>query len=215
MKPHSSTIFEKARNILLAVAATLFLGALGSGLWERIGGPLWDFSSKLLIDSINIVFRTYKDSIYQEAAYGFSEKGSTLLYLTFLCLLPGAYFLIIIKHPLLRRDEANREGTQRKGGIIRRFFRSKSGLYFFIAITIFVLGNTIVSLMRESYIRGTIIYAHTTIERLAPYIGEEQEKYLISHFRSVREADDYYKFHSRLLKLLKENSLPNYGNKPL
>ena len=61
----------------------IFLGALGSGLWEKILSPtlLWLFEKASYL--LNSISSNYMDSIYNEASNGFHEYYSFHEYLGF------------------------------------------------------------------------------------------------------------------------------------
>lgn len=55
---------KRTLKVGLTVLGTILLGAIGSGIWARIGDPLANLLTSVLINGINLVFSSYKDSIY-------------------------------------------------------------------------------------------------------------------------------------------------------
>ena len=198
------------RKVAAAILGTLVLGAIGSGIWDRVGGPLFDVITRLLIGGIDLITRTYKDSIYREAAYGFQEASSSFIHQQFLGILPVFYFFLILRHPWLK-EKMPRSGDSR----FKTLIRSSKGFYLISVVTVIVFVTCFVSVMRLTYVRGVITYAQTTIQRLAPHIDEQEEEELLAQLRSVRESEDYYAFYERLQQRLKNFQLKDYGRKPL
>jgi hypothetical protein len=201
---------KSARKVAAAILGTLILGAIGSGVWDRIGGPIFDLGSKLLIDGLDFVTRSYKDSIYREASYGFQETSSSFIHQQFLGILPFMYFFIALKHPWLREKLPPNNKSRTK-----EFLRSSKGFYLISFITVSVFVSCLISMTRLTYIRAVITYAQTTIQRIAPHIDDQTEERLLAQFRSVRNASDYYAFHDEIQNLLKSLNMEDYGTKPL
>ena len=201
---------KSGRKIAVAVLGTLVLGAIGSGVWDRIGGPLFDVFTRLLIGGLDLITRSYKDSIYQEAAYGFQETSSSFIHQQFLGMLPILYFFIILRHPWLK-EKMPRNGNSR----VKDFLKSPRGFYFISVVTVVVFITCFVSMTRLAYVRAVVTYAQTTIQRLAPHIDEQEEEELLARLRSVRNAEDYYSLYGNIQERLKAFKLEDYGSKPL
>ncbi|MFA5906619.1 MAG: hypothetical protein WC836_22005 [Desulfobacula sp.] len=70
MRPQ--TIFK----IIAGVVATVILGAVGSGVWERLLAPGLDWLFRVIVAAISWVSLNYKNGIYHAAALGFHETYS-------------------------------------------------------------------------------------------------------------------------------------------
>lgn len=87
---------SKSLKIIVGVIATIILGAIGSGLWERFLGPTLDWLTKASIGTIARGYGSYRDLIYASAAKGFHEAHSLALYTLVIGFLPMAYLLLLL-----------------------------------------------------------------------------------------------------------------------
>ncbi len=85
-------------KMLLGVLGTIFLGAIGSGLWERFLSKFMDSLIDLSVEFVNLIFKSYKDRIYETASLGFHDIYSLQLYIIFVITLPFLYLLILKKY---------------------------------------------------------------------------------------------------------------------
>ena len=191
-------------QIILAWVVPILLGAIGSGVWARIGEPFTNFCTSAIINGISFFFSTYKDSIYRGASYGFREYSSNELFKLFIGFALLGYLLIPFTHPWLRKYYPTRQTEPDR---TQFFFRSGCG---FILISIFafaVLSSLAVGITSISYNNRIITYTQTSIDRLAPFLTEQEEEELLAEFRSVKDAKDYYTLHEKLLKLSSKHNV--------
>jgi|GEM_PF-3294189 len=216
MENNSKKDVHNGRKIVTAVLGTLILGALGSGLWERLGSPLFDFITHVIIDGIDWVTKSYKDSIYTEASFGFQERSANVLYESFLAFSPLCYLLLIMIHSWLRGWLALKEKLSNSTlNPVKNFMRSSKGFFLLSILTLFVFVNFFISFTRTAYVQAVIKYVNSTIQRIAPYIDDQTEELLWAQYRSVKSSDDYYAFYEVLQKHLKTAGIENHGTKPL
>src|ERR1017187_6561405 len=62
-----------------AIAGTILLGALGSGLWEKAIKPLSAWGGQLLLRASLGLFKWSRDSMYVEIARGRRDRSTLLL----------------------------------------------------------------------------------------------------------------------------------------
>src|ERR1017187_8596583 len=62
-----------------AIAGTILLGALGSGLWEKAIKPLSAWGGRLLLRTPLGLFKWSRDSMYVEIARGRRDRSTLLL----------------------------------------------------------------------------------------------------------------------------------------
>lgn len=86
---------------VLRIAATsvgvVFLGAVGSGVWDRMGSDALDWTARAIITLIDALIGTYKDSIYREASLGFHEHAASTLYVYLLCVTAICIIFIVLQ----------------------------------------------------------------------------------------------------------------------
>ncbi len=195
-------------KIFLGLIGTIFLGAMGSGLWERVFSPLFDKLMELSINSINFFFFTYKDSIYNEVSNGFHEYYSLQLWTLLLLLIPMLYVRILAIHPVQKQEKKNLS-------FITLFLVSKKGYWFIVGITFLVLAIMSFSMLRHKYINSTITYATTSMEILKPYITEQEYILLRSQFFSISNSKQFENFYIKINDLAKKNTLELHDFNPL
>jgi hypothetical protein len=200
-----SETLKKLLKIAAGIFATIVLGAIGSGLWERFLGPFLDWLTRQTIGAFAWGHTSYRDSIYENAAKGFHEVHSLALYMTFLGLLPIAYLFLLQRHPTERRPE----GTQSP---MREFIRSRKGYWFIFALTMAVFVAVTFSALRLRHINETITYSLSTFEIVRPYVGEREYTKYRSRFFAIRTASEFDALHAEVVAVAKTNNvrLPDY-----
>lgn len=196
---------QKTLKIVLGIAATIVLGAVGSGLWERFLGPFLDWLTRQTVGAFAWGHSSYRDSIYENAARGFHEAHSLALYTTFIGLLPIAYLFLLRRHPTERQPEGARSP-------LREFIRSRSGYWLIFALTMAIFVGAAFSALRLRHINETITYSLSTFEIVRPYVGELQYTKYRSRFFAMRNAREFDEVHSELVAIAKANNirLPDY-----
>jgi hypothetical protein len=185
-------------RIFLGIISAIVLGAIGSGIWERILSPLVDNTFRFIIDSINLISTSYKDGIYLRSAKGFHEDYSFRLFAIFI-LIVTLYILIKIiilnpKSPFLE------------------FYNVIIYSKFFVLLVFAFSLITMFSVNKNEYINSINTYAMQSINILRPYIGEENYIKILSDYHQIKTAKDFYKFNEKLLNESKSNGieLPKY-----
>lgn len=190
---------------ILSAIGVIVLGAIGSGVWQIIGQPIVDFIVELTVDTINVFFSSYKDSIYARASLGFHERASNNLFTLVMMV-----FLVV---PIIL-------SVRGKLDLIPE--RYENSFIFFISLRIFQVINlaVLVSLViymvtQNSYVNRVIIYVDTSLDRLAPYESEETITELRAEFREVQTASDYHSLYAEIESLILENGLESRSQPPL
>lgn len=189
----------------LGVIATIILGAIGSGLWERFLGPFLDWLARVTVGAFAWGHTSYRDSIYENAAKGFHEAHSLAVYTLVLGLLPMFYLFILLRHPTA-------QGTTAAPSKFRETVRSRKGfwLVFILAMIVFVAVNF--SALRLRHINETITYSLATFEIVRPYVGEDQYARYRSRYFALRTAAEFEVLHREVQAVAKARGvqLPNY-----
>lgn len=193
------------------VLGAIVLGAIGSGLWDRMGDPILQMLSGAVINGIDLVVGSYKDTIYRQASYGFREYPSTFLFKIFIFFLTALYLAVVVSHPAVSRGER----AQNLGGRARKAIRSRGGFFLLVALALVALSSFYATSTQLSYTNRVILFAEVSIDRLAPFLTDQEEEELLASFRSVRSAADYYLFYDRIIALHEANRLPHHSVPPL
>lgn len=197
---------KKLIKIVLGIAATIVLGAIGSGLWERFLGPFLDWLTRQTVGAFAWGHSSYRDSIYESAAKGFHEVHSLALYITLIWLIPIAYLSLLERHPTERRPEGARSP-------FRDLIRSRRGYWVIFALTMAIFVGTSFSALRLRHINETITYSLSTFEIVRPYVGELQYAKYRSRYFAMKNAREFDELHAEVVAVAKTNSirLPDYA----
>lgn len=188
---------------------TIFLGAIGSGLWERFLSGFVDSLVSLSIEFVSSIFKSYKDDIYETAALGFHEIHSLQLFLLVVLLLPMAYIRLLQRHPENKKEQS--EIDQKVGS----FIKSKYGYIVLNVLTLSVMVSCLFIASKISYTNRVVTYSIRSLDIVKPYILEKEYDKLVSDYYQLRNADDYNKFNEAIKKIAEEHSLRLPKNAPL
>ena len=208
MPDKSVSRFRKSLTIAAAPIGVILLGAVGSGVWDRLGSSFFDWIARAIITAVSALFGTYKDSIYREASVGFHEHAATSLY----ALAMGAAVGMCISFVVLIGRRRGNSSSKSDASRISRVFQSRVFAY---VVVLAVLSFAAVSFFRDIYVAAVVVYAESSIDRLAPYLTDAEEEELVAQFRNVRGAEDYYAFYSRLLEIYEAHGLDHRSVPPL
>jgi hypothetical protein len=195
---------NKFLKIILGIIATIILGAIGSGLWERMLGPLLDWITHATVGMYASLVSSYSDSIYEKAANGFHEENSLVLFTIFISFLPMSYYFLLKKHPTEKNDKSEPIGI---------FIRSRKGYWLILALTITVTLGTSFTSLKLRHINETITFSLTSIEIIRPHISEQKYLELRSRYYSMRTTKEFRAIYSEIVSVAKEHSqrLPDYS----
>ena len=189
-------------NILGGIAATVILGAVGSGVWERLLSPALDWMFRTSVDLVSTVSLRYKNGIYEAAAKGFHEDYSLRIFAIALLFL-SLFFLI---YAMRKHD-----------GMNQRFIQpllSRKGLAQWIAVVASIAFALMVfySVARHQATNQITTYSIQSMDILRPYIGEEKYILFRSNFLLIKSADQFERFNLSLIQEAKAGgvSLPDF-----
>ena len=184
---------------VLAVAATLILGALGSGLWELLLKDLFIGLGNITLSSIALLWGGYVDILHKNIGRMDSDLLTLSVYVIVVILIVFAPWLLIQKlmsmvsklETLLQNTEAEQSGNDLPlpdliGRIRKKIFRLLVPMAAF-ATAMFLIVNWQILYTREA---GK--WAERSIEILAPYTTVEERIRLISSLRQVESAKQFF-----------------------
>ncbi len=188
-------------KITIGIIGTIFLGAIGSGLWERFLSPLADSLVILSVEFVNTIFKSYKDGIYETASLGFHESYSLMLFVIYVMVLPFLYLRLLKTHPATKNESS--EYDKKLGG----FLRSEKGYIFLLILTVTVTISSLFIFTKIIYTNQVITYSMRSLDIVKPYIPSEEHNKLVSTFYQVRNTDDFHKFNKIIQEIAEKNSL--------
>jgi hypothetical protein len=151
---------------LLWLTGTLFIGALGSGLWEAVIKPSMLWFGTLMLDLATLGLVSLSDGMYMDMATG--------LYLGFLTALL----------PILRKQDSDGRFTSRSAPLMRKN-------WMLVAIYLACTMIFFVNLFRISYIVRASNHADQLLRIVAPYISLEERLRYQSQLAQVASRKDY------------------------
>jgi len=215
--------------ILLAIV----LGAVGSGLWEKVFKPVLSMAARIFLRASTFGFATARDSIYKDIARRSLNKP--IIFILFLILLAssaltgmahGRYkHLSIPEETAIKIDqekEKEREifstmsiDEQKKKlaanrAEIRELERKISADDLLMSITLFIIA--LYGYVRNSYISSAISYVDQAIAICAPYLTSIEVTKLFAQVASISSRGDFEKLVEKLSDIAGKNNatLPSF-----
>lgn len=216
---------------LLGIIGVIILGAIGSGVWQIVGDPIFNFIVNITIDGMNIFIKNYKDELYSGASLGLHEQASDNTFSLLMLLLPASIFLYSFRSWLnisksnMEEELAKIDSTSSyakdklivklasEKNLLEKKIRMTLKALFLLTIMLLIIGiNTVVEI---SFKNRIIIYVEATLDRLSPYLDKNIVVQYRAEFREVDKAEKYYVLYGKLERELKKHNLPSRSVSPL
>lgn len=107
--------FHTIRKVALTGLGAIVLGAIGSGVWERLLGPALSYAQHGLFNIANILSRSYSGYVYSEIAKGFHEEAALTLYGMSVSLALATFLWMVVES--LEAQAARRQFTRADTGL--------------------------------------------------------------------------------------------------
>lgn len=200
---------NKTLSWLVGIIGVLIIGGLGNGVWEYILKPLFSFSIDLILNLSTLGIESFKDTVYQSIAEGFSEKNSiqayglvTMLYVW----LSMIVFTFLLKKYKNSTKKENHNTNESKISL-NRDLGMKKRLYILSFLTFILFIITFIENIQLRYINNSIVYYNQLINITTPYISEQEVKNFNSKFSLIKNKTDYEKIINDLHLILEKNNL--------
>lgn len=210
MNKTNNTIKEgRAFRIALAIIGTVFLGAVGSGLWELFLRDIVLAIGNWTLSSISSMWGGYVDLLHKDIGKH-RDDLLTIPILAFVASITLVGPWLAVHHVLRRITRVKRdiEGDEKEevlldiSDIVLRVMQlRKTVLLVLIPLTVISTINFLIIGWQMAYTRNAGVWADRSIEILAPYILEKERLKLRSLLRSVETADQFYQLESELREL--------------
>ncbi len=177
-------------KVVAGAVATVVLGAIGSGVWERILAPALDGTFRASVDFLSTFSLNYKNGIYKAAAQGFHEDFSLRLFAiaTLLMSVAALFFAMRWNEQLLRIVSPALE-------------RARGWLQWAAIVAALALSlTTLYSVGRHEAVNKTATYALRSLDVLRPHIGEQKYLGLLSQLYQVRSAAQFQDLNKSLVE---------------
>lgn len=190
--------FSSIAKGILGLIGAVIIGAIGSGVWEKLLSPALSYISNSITSALASISTSFSDGIYKTASNLGVTCDSGVESLLFLSMIFFALFIYVL-YTLRERNQAFR--------VIHKMlvlpFQGITGLLYVVPILIFLLivdsrAYTIVQIQH---------YSTKQMEIVRPYIGENKYLVLRSQFLSMQRREDFEKFLNDLYAISKEHSI--------
>ena len=195
----------KYLKIIGVIITTIFLGALGSGLWERLISPTLDNLSRKSIKFVDSINSGYLDSIYKSAAYDLPNIYQQKI-VGLILVIVGIYWLysLLNKYDWCRLLPESLDKEKRTKLINQITHISR---IYFLIISLFLIGFGVFLLSKSDYIQKTISYSYRSLEILRPFIGEKKYIELKSDYYQVDSSNLFTAFNLKIKLLSKQHKV--------
>lgn len=195
---------------------TVFIGAIGSGVWEYILKPILEQGSNFILDIATLGIGVYKDNIYTSVAKGFSESNSIKSYQTMqifmISLLYVFYFTLFLRIKKMQQSiniesSVSKEMVKDITNIELKIKKVKKFFLIGVVSVVILLVMQITSVSRLNYINDSISYYQQLKNIALPYMKEKEILELDSRFALIKNKNDYVSIINDLKIILKSQNL--------
>ena len=180
-------------KIIGGIIITIILGAIGSGVWEKILSPFFYY----IVQFSSNIYSGYLDAIYDSAS----------MYI------PDIYqikisFLILIIVSLSMIFFSLKNGNWKFNGFININKELKQNFHIMgLLMGSLLFAFSIFTLSFKHYAYEIKQYSFHSLEVLRPYIGERKYLLLKSQYYQISSTQDFNNFNSLLIDISKEHNI--------
>ncbi|HAT7741556.1 TPA: hypothetical protein RQK93_004552 [Vibrio vulnificus] len=179
---------NKLVKYIVAGVGTIFIGGLGSGVWERILSPLLDYAISGISTLLSYLSSSYDDSIYQKAA-SVADEGQVTIFMSLMFTLLAFFWLC--KALSTKPDNEMLSGVHTG---LTAAFRGWYGIIFSASTLVF----SMVTLSTNSAIYQVRNSSIDNINIARPYIGDERYHKLYSQFLQIKSKEDFVDYQLKI-----------------
>ncbi len=219
------------KRILKGIATILgaiFVGALGSGVWQSILSPMLRFARNWILDLASLGVESYRDEIYRQIATGLS--GNANLRILFLSsVIFGGLLIAIVQYFFMRfsrirdrhRDmleelekdkqgfdqvKITREGLEGKleaaGHLIKSAWR---GIYLLMGLVALAITLQIMTFASVSYVNSATSHYQQVLKIASPYLDDNERLLVESKFAQIQNRQGYVEIVDRLASVARQH----------
>jgi hypothetical protein len=197
---------KKKLEWFLGILGVIILGALGSGLWNVVFAPLGSALTRGFLSLVTLGVEAAKDSVYDKAAIGFSEKTSQEVVAVFVEMIMSIPVVIAVaewrircyKKPTLA--DVTLAGNAASSSRRRRRIENALIVLMFLVASVFF-----VQCLLTFYTNSVTGNFHRTLAVVAPHISSEQRVYYAARFARVHTRKEFVALFAELNALAEQN----------
>jgi len=202
------------------IFATIFLGAIGSGLWDLFLSELLYECASLSAHIFASIFSSYVEILHEDIGKGLNEKYSFfLVVLLFSMIIISVIFILIfltasyryLKNYLLGSATNKHVAKVDKQTRLKRF-KKRIIIYFLLYMPLIIIYSTMI--FDIVYEHKAIVFIERSLEIVAPYITNNELLLLRSKYRSISSAKEFYELEDELrsISAKKYINLPEFSS---
>ena len=181
-------------KVLFGLVGVVFLGAVGSGLWDRALSPAADWASRAVVGALGEAATRYVNHLYSRIGYAqHSEYESNLLYTAFIvvvvvsCLFFLPYF-VWVQRRLRRMAPAPNLPVPKS---LDRFIRTRAALAVVLLMAAFNVVAYSELLLSSKYTSRTVVWIERSLEIVRPQIADTTFWSLRAQYRSTTDREAF------------------------
>jgi hypothetical protein len=177
-------------KIIGGLIGAIFIGAIGSGLWERFLSPAVDSSYRFIVSLFSNLYSGYLDSIYVEASKNLPDIYQKKIAFLILTIFSGYLVFVSLKYggwqsPFFKRIGVRLNRVLPFNGLLMGF-------------SIFIISYF--ALAKFDYVQEIKSYSQHSLEILRPYIGENEYLMLKSEYYQIGSSKDFFIFNDNIIE---------------
>lgn len=195
---------------IIGIFATIFLGAIGSGLWNEALQPMFYCCNRFLFKIATLGLCSFKNSIYISVAKGLHEEPSLMILLAIVTMLIcTVVFLCLLLVHLRARIDGDTVIKGKAAQLIKninQFIITKPKVLLCFVV-LYVCVFYIFIFYRINYINLAITHFEQCYTICSPYLDSKEKDLTKSRFSQIKNKEDYLKVMNFLYERTKANSI--------
>lgn len=193
---------------------SIVVGAIGSGVWARVGDPLYVHTRDGLLNLATLGLVTLKDALYTDVARGLHERASVRMFATFMFFVIYFFFGITLASTMLIRrfagerpsntDISPEQRAIRIASLEKQVKWSTYVMWPLLLVATIVQGFDIVKL---TYTSRAIANYEQLVNLVGPFVSDADIKGFNSQFAQIRSSRDYIVLNDKLTSIANDHSL--------
>lgn len=184
---------------IFGVIGTVFLGAIGSGLWELFLKEILLTLGRWILTGLTFGFSSIRDNLYKEIAQGHNDRVDLLLILVVFYIVSGFcgfYFgRTQSKYDMFRLEALKEDDPAKHDKIAKRLtvnpYTVISVERWFSFIMIFFVSLMMFRFLSLSYIDRAITHYEQSLSICLPYLSKEERDLIRSRYSLIKNKNEY------------------------
>jgi uncharacterized membrane protein YvlD (DUF360 family) len=190
----------------LALLGTVFLGAVGSGLWDAIIKPILPRIFDVALNISTLGLEEVRNEMYGEIARGNYERAGLITFQFMIGAISGKTIALTFILNIISKESFSINYFSRDNKRIR-FILSRRFIAALLFVQCLVVGFMIIDQFRVTYIVEAAAHIHQIQEIVYPVISEDQRKAFISRAAQISSRDDYEKMEGDIKIIAEKHDL--------